>query len=597
MAGIYNNARPLRAQKIIRKASAALALAIALVVFLSSAAVAAMIQTDLYIYQNGDTVNVTGTGFGASEVVGFRTTDPNEVVVDAGSATSDESGNVAYSFVLNATTGGIYTVNANGESSGDTASTTFDPPPARDFKATIQPNSVARSTTTTYTVTVDNKSSNASKQLGCVKMTVDSHFTGVGNAAIVAAIDRTTDVTGTWSASSSGQVVTASSSTQSARLQYGTPATGELRFSFSAASPSSSTGSPFTFTTVAFSDTACTKVFDGSSPSPTVSVSAVTPTTLTSVSGSGAYGGTGSLTATLSPPVSGKTISFSLDSRGAVGSATTDASGIAILAGVSMTGYDAGTWTNEVDASFAGDATYSGSTGTGNLVVGVLNQTITVTTAAPSSAIYGHDFSVAATAPGGAVAITSSGGCSGSGSGSATITMTSGTTACVVDFNQPGGPNYNAAPQVEEITTAAKAGQTITFTSSAPSSAVTGDQYTPTASGGASGNPVTFGTTGVCSYDSGSGKVTMSSSGSCTVTADQAGNGDYNAASQAAQVFSVGHAAPTFTFDLSTLPSKTYGDSAFPIGGYASSNSPGVITFALGAGSVGCSVTPAGQVT
>ena len=72
--------------------------------------------------------------------------------------------------------------------------------------------------------------------------------------------------------------------------------------------------------------------------------------------------------------------------------------------------------------------------------------------------------------------------------------------------------------------------------------------YTPSANGGNSGNPVTFGTSGGnCSYDSTSGKVSFDHAGSCTVTADQAGNSDYNAASQASQTFTIAKADQTIT--------------------------------------------------
>ena len=92
-----------------------------------------------------------------------------------------------------------------------------------------------------------------------------------------------------------------------------------------------------------------------------------------------------------------------------------------------------------------------------------------------------------------------------------------------------------------------KAPQVITFSSAAPSGAVFGDTYTPTATGGASGNAVTFGASGACSYSSGT--VTMTATGTCTVTADQLGNDDYNAAAQASQTFSVGPKPVTVTPD------------------------------------------------
>ncbi|MES2209391.1 MAG: S8 family serine peptidase, partial [Chloroflexota bacterium] len=93
-------------------------------------------------------------------------------------------------------------------------------------------------------------------------------------------------------------------------------------------------------------------------------------------------------------------------------------------------------------------------------------QAITVTTPAPASAEYGSSFGVAATSSSGlAVAITTTGGCSGSGSGAATITMTSGTTSCVVHYNQAGDANYIAATEVTSTTTATKRALSITATS------------------------------------------------------------------------------------------------------------------------------------
>src|SRR5438094_2888730 len=88
---------------------------------------AATIQTDLFVYQNGDTVTVTGDGFGAVETVDLVTTDPAATVVDHGTATTDGQGNFSYQFTLNATVPGLYDITATGASSGLTASTEFDP--------------------------------------------------------------------------------------------------------------------------------------------------------------------------------------------------------------------------------------------------------------------------------------------------------------------------------------------------------------------------------------------------------------------------------------------------------------------------------------
>ncbi len=92
------------------------------------------------------------------------------------------------------------------------------------------------------------------------------------------------------------------------------------------------------------------------------------------------------------------------------------------------------------------------------------SQTITVTTAPPSSAVYGSTFPVAATASSGLTpAFTASGGCSvvDNGNGSATYTMTSGVSSCSVIINQAGNGSYSAAPTVTDSVSATQAVLTV----------------------------------------------------------------------------------------------------------------------------------------
>ena len=115
--------------RVARFTAAFQALLLMATLVLPALAAATEITTDLWIYQDGDTVTVTGIDFGADEVVDFVTTDAEGVVVDSGSAPSDENGGVVYDFVLNVTTAGIYNVVGTGQTSGLTAATQFDPPP------------------------------------------------------------------------------------------------------------------------------------------------------------------------------------------------------------------------------------------------------------------------------------------------------------------------------------------------------------------------------------------------------------------------------------------------------------------------------------
>jgi uncharacterized delta-60 repeat protein/CSLREA domain-containing protein len=96
------------------------------------------------------------------------------------------------------------------------------------------------------------------------------------------------------------------------------------------------------------------------------------PTALSSVSGTGAFGGTATLTATLTSGgsnISGRTISFTLNAT-PVGNATTDSNGIATLSGVSIASIGIGVYPAAVGASFTGDGIdYLGSSNTGPLTV------------------------------------------------------------------------------------------------------------------------------------------------------------------------------------------------------------------------------------
>src|SRR6059036_3398272 len=118
------------------------------------AGLAATIQTDLFVYQNGDTVTVTGDGFGAAETVDLATVDPVGAVVDQGSAASDAAGNFSYQFVLNTTFGGLYTVTARGETSAVSASTQFDPPDKTVITLVVAPSTATWGTAMTATGTL-----------------------------------------------------------------------------------------------------------------------------------------------------------------------------------------------------------------------------------------------------------------------------------------------------------------------------------------------------------------------------------------------------------------------------------------------------------
>lgn len=131
-----------------------------------------------------------------------------------------------------------------------------------------------------------------------------------------------------------------------------------------------------------------------------------------------------------------------------------------------------------------------------------------------------------------------------SGVGSASVTVT-------------GLDNAGNSTSVHCPYTVIKAGQTITF---APLSDVTFGvaPFTVSATGGASGNPVTFTAdpAGVCTASGANGStITVGGGGTCTVTANQAGNDNYNAAPAVSWSFKVNGRPTTLTY---TGPTTLY---------------------------------------
>jgi len=111
--------------------------------------------------------------------------------------------------------------------------------------------------------------------------------------------------------------------------------------------------------------------------------------------------------------------------------------------------------------SVISDGASLGSHNSARLIIVKANQTINVNTHVPANAAYNSSFTVASTSSFGLpVLYSSSGACTNIG---AIFTMTAGTGNCTVKCDQAGDENYNAAPQVTELVTAQKAGQTITF--------------------------------------------------------------------------------------------------------------------------------------
>src|SRR5207253_1254415 len=213
-----------------------------------------------------------------------------------------------------------------------------------------------------------------------------------------------------------------------------------------------------------------------------------------------------------------------------------------------------------IDANQAGNANYNAAPQVQqSFAVGKGNQTISFTSTAPVGAtVGGPTYTVTATAsPSGlpvtfTIDATATSVCSIAGS---TVSFI-GVGTCVIDANQAGDANYNAAPQVQQSFAVGKGNQTISFTSTAPVGATEErPTYKVTATASPSGLPVTFTidatATSVCSIAGST--VSFIGVGTCVIDANQPGNANYNAAPQVQQSFAVGKGNQTISF-TSTAP-------------------------------------------
>src|SRR5205807_1514831 len=252
--------------------------------------------------------------------------------------------------------------------------------------------------------------------------------------------------------------------------------------------------------------------------------------------------------------VSGKTVSFTLNGNNA-GSGVTDGSGIVIVSAASLTGINAGSYPGGVAATFAGDSGFTSSSGSNTLTVAKADQTITF--GALADKIFGDpDSSVSATASSVlAVTFAATGNCTVTGS---TVHLTSA-GSCTITASQAGDGNFNAAADVPQSFTIAKGSQTITF--GALASKNFGDPDFSVSATASSALAVTFAATGNCSVTGST--VHLTSPGSCTITASQAGDTNYNPATDEPQAFTIAKASQTITFGA--LAGKTFGNPDFSV--------------------------------
>ncbi len=324
-----------------------------------------------------------------------------------------------------------------------------------------------------------------------------------------------------------------------------------------------------------------TQTITGFNPPSTVYVGA-TPITLSATGGA-----------------SGSPVTFTLDSTSTAGAAT--------LSGSTLTITGAGTVV--IDANQDGNTDYAAAA--------QVQASIVVSAAAPQAITFAPASPVAfGVAP---ITLTATGGASGSPvtftldststAGAATLsgsTLTiTGVGTVVIDANQAGGVaggvTYAAAPQVQASIVVTQATQTITFTNPAASESVTfGVAPIVLAATASSTLPVTFSidstsTAGAATLGADGVTLTIAAAGTVVIDANQAGNANYAAATQAQITITVNPLAPTFTITASpTTATVTSGTPAkITITVAPNATFTGTVSFACTGTGVTCAFSPA----
>ena len=387
----------------------------------------AIIATDRNDYAPGETVNITGTGWAAGEAIHLKITeDPAVDGAHESDVNADQDGNFADASFTPGTQhlGVTFTLTATGAESGTTAQLTFTDN-AHDLLATVSPTNSAPGAVQAYTFTITN--CNVTK---CGTLNGNQIYEDIGSAAIKVPTGFTAVTTvGTPSASSGKPWVATYDGTASLIKLTSSDGSGlapgqVLSVQVKATAPAPATQTSYTWDALAhtnsnysFSPTNLGNFdVDDGTTQPSVTVAAapsVAATVLAVKPVNGIYGDKVDLEATLtvaatSAPVVGVPIAFKLNGN-AVGSANTNTSGVAKLAGVvlssdgktSGTLLPAATYTADaetgagVEASFAGVAnTFALASDMDDLTIVKATAATTIKSVSPSSVVFGEKVTV-----------------------------------------------------------------------------------------------------------------------------------------------------------------------------------------------------------
>lgn len=261
-----------------------------------------------------------------------------------------------------------------------------------------------------------------------------------------------------------------------------------------------------------------------------------------------------------------------------------------------------------ITASQPGDTNYTAATDVVRAFT--INQATQATVSVTSAAtlLYGQAYTVTGSGGSGTGALAYLGG-STDYPGTAGCSVTSGGTltytsagSCKVRAQRAGDTNYTSKTSSDFTVTIGAAGQVVSFTSTVPTTPLTGGTYAvaaqalSTVTGLSSGVTPTLTPSGNCTL-SGS-TVTFGLPGTCTLTASAAASPPNFTASvtSATQVIVIGQTNQSIVWTQS-LPDVSYGSSGFAM--TATTTSGRGVTYTLGSGTTNsaCSVSALGAVT
>jgi sugar lactone lactonase YvrE len=253
--------------------------------------------------------------------------------------------------------------------------------------------------------------------------------------------------------------------------------------------------------------------------------------------------------------------------------------------------------TCSITASQAGNSNYAAATPvTQSFTVNAALQSQTITFAPPTSPVTYGVSPIALVATASSRLPVSFSVLSGPGTVSGSTLTVTGVGTIVVAANQAGNSTYAAAPQVTQSIVVNQASQTITFGTIATQTVGTALTLTAKASSGLAVSYTATPST-VCTVSSTT--ATFIAAGTCSITASQAGNSHYAAATPVTQSFTVNAAlqSQTITFAPPTSP-VTYGVSPIALVATASSRLPVSFSVLSGPGTVsGSTLTVTGVGT